>query len=292
MALSDNSRGTMFMCAAMALFTMSDAVMKVLLTTMPLFQAIALRGMVTVVAMVALAAATGNLSFRLSPHDLRVMSLRSLAEVLGTVFFLMALMHLPLPTLTAMLQALPLAVTLGAALIYHEPVGRVRLTAIAIGFVGVLIIVRPGAEGFNGWSMLGLAAVVACMVRDLATRGLSREVPSIMVAIWASIMVTVMGAIGCLFEGVKPITVTEWPLMLTTGGLVAVGYTYGVMAMRVGDIALVAPFRYVSLIWAVLLGWLVFNTLPDAMTLLGATLVVITGIFTLLRERRLRLRLA
>lgn len=286
MALTDNQRGMVLMNIAMLAFTLNDTCMKAVSTSLPLFQVIFLRGTLTTLVLLGVAMATGGLHFWPGGRDGRVIGLRTVAEVLATVTFLVALTHMPLANLSAIMQSLPLAVTLTAMLVFKDPVGWRRLVAIAVGFVGVLLIIRPGTEGFDEWSMLGLASVGFVVVRDLSTRELSKALPSVTVAIWASVAVTVMGAIGLLVQGWQPVSLHEGALILGATLNLVIGYMTVVMVMRVGDIGFVAPFRYMALLWAIILGWLTFGTLPDGLTLIGAAIVVATGIFTLWRERQ------
>lgn len=290
MALSDNMRAAVLMNIAMLAFTFNDTSMKLASENMPLFQAIALRGGVTAVVLIAIAAQQGAFAFRLSPRDRRRIGLRTLAEVLATLTFLSALMHMPLATLSAIMQSVPLVVTLAAALLFREPVGWRRLTAIAIGFVGVMIIIRPGGAGFDEWSLVGLASVACVVLRDLSTRGLDRAVPSSLVAVWAAVAVALMGVVGSFVTGWQPVGLRDALLILAASANLIVGYITVVMVMRVGEIGFVAPFRYMALFWAILLGFAIFGTLPDRATLIGAGIVVATGLFTLWRERRRAIR--
>ena len=287
MTLSDNLRGALYMVGAMAGFSLSDAGMKATTETLPVFEAIAVRGIFTCVLLVLLGTATQGFAARLSRRDAAVIALRSAAEIGATVFFFVALVHMPLANLSALLQALPLAVTLGAAVAFGERIGWRRMTAILVGFMGVLLIVRPGTDGFDRWSILGLASVACVVVRDLATRRLSPMVPSVTVALCASVAVTAMALLGCGFTGWQRITPAQGGVIGGISVVLIAGYMFGVMAMRVGDIGVIAPFRYTSLIWALCLGWLVFGTWPDGLTLIGAGIVIATGIFTLYRERKL-----
>jgi drug/metabolite transporter (DMT)-like permease len=287
MTLSDNLRGALYMNVAMAAFTLNDTGMKAATETLPLFEAIAFRGVLTLAMLAALGAAMGGLRHRLSRADRRVVALRTLAEIAATGLFLTALMHMPLANLSAILQSLPLAVTLGAAVAFRERIGWRRMVAILIGFCGVLLIIRPGTEGFDHWSVMGLASVACVVLRDLATRRLSPAVPSVLVSIWSAAGVTAMGLVGCLFGGVEPLAPGEAALVGAASVFLIAGYMFGVMAMRVGDIGFVAPFRYTSLLWALVLGWALFGTWPDPLTLIGAGIVIVTGIFTLYRERKL-----
>jgi drug/metabolite transporter (DMT)-like permease len=284
MALSDNMRGIVYINVAMLAFTVNDTCMKAVTQTMPLFQAIALRGLVATVALVMIARLTGGLRLWPGRRDGVVIGVRTVAEVLSTLTFLAALVHMPLANLSAIMQSLPLAVTLAAALAFGEPIGWRRLVAICIGFIGVLIIIRPGTEGFDRWSILGLLSVAGVVVRDLATRKLSAGVPSTTVAVWASLSVTVMGLAGLAQEGWQPVTGAELVYLAIASGNLIVGYLFVVKMMRTGNLGLVAPFRYTALLWAILFGWLLFGTFPDGWTILGAVIVVVMGIFTLWRE--------
>jgi len=288
MAISDNLRGVIYMNVSMLAFTANDSFMKAVTQTLPLFQAITLRGVISITALLLIAQAMGGLRLWPARRDRAVIAGRSLAEVGGTVFFLTALTQMPLANLSAIMQVLPLAVALAAAVFLGVPIGWRRLTAILVGFVGVMIIIRPGAASFNIWSMLGLASVVCVVARDLATRALSPGVPSASVSIWAAVSVTAMGLVGAGIEGWQPVSGREALLIIGAAGFLIVGYLFSVMVMRVGDIGVIAPFRYTALLWAILLGWLAFGTLPDTWTLIGAGIVIGSGLFTLWRERALR----
>lgn len=288
MPISDNLRGALYMNVAMAGFTLNDACMKAATQSMPLWQTIAMRGLLTLGPLVLVALHQGGLRLRLPRRDYRMIGLRSLGEVVSTLLFLAALVHMPIASLSAIMQSLPLAVTLAAWAIFGERVGWRRLTAILIGFAGVLIIIRPGPEGFDHWSLMGLASVAFVVVRDLSTREMSPAVPSSTVAVLASLSVTVTALVLSLVEGWQAISLHDGLLVLGAAASLVVGYNFVVMTMRVGDIGFVAPFRYTSLLWAIFLGWAAFGTLPDALTLLGAALVVGSGIFTLWRERRVK----
>jgi drug/metabolite transporter (DMT)-like permease len=288
--LSDNLRGILLMCASMAGFTINDTFMKSVTKTLPLFQTIGMRGLIAVVGLGLLVLATRAYRVRLNRRDIGLILLRSLADVAATVTFLTALLHMPLANLSAILQALPLLITLGAAVVYGDKIGWRRMTAILVGLVGVLIIIRPGTDGFDRWALLGVASVAFVVVRDLSVRPLQGQVPSALVALGAAVGVTMMGWVGAGVQGVEPVSATEAAKVLGAGLFLIVGYLSSVMAMRTGDIGLVAPFRYTSLLWAIVLGLLVFGDLPDVWTLLGASIVIAAGLFTLWRERALRRR--
>ena len=290
MPISENLRGILLMCTSMAAFTINDTFMKSVTQDLPLFQTIGLRGIIAVVGLTLLAFATGAFRFRPNRRDAGLILLRSLADVAATVTFLTALLHMPLANLSAILQALPLLITLGAALVYGDKIGWRRMTAILVGLIGVLIIIRPGTEGFDRWSLLGVASVACVVVRDLSVRPLQGHIPSTLVALGAAVAVTLMGWTGTAFQGWQTPTGWQAARVLGAGLFLIVGYLTSVGAMRHGDIGMVAPFRYTSLLWAIVLGFLAFGNLPDVWTLVGAAIVIAAGLFTLWRERQLRRR--
>jgi drug/metabolite transporter (DMT)-like permease len=283
--MSDNTRGALLMTGSMAAFTFNDAFMKALGEHLPLFQAIFLRGIGVTVFLIGLTLWMGQLSLSSSRRDWWLMSIRAVSEMGGAWFFITALFHMPFANLSAILQALPLAVTLAGALFLRESVGWRRMAAILIGFVGVMLIVRPGAEGFTIYALYGLATVVCVTVRDLVSRMMSRSVPSLMVASVSALGVTLFAAAGSTLETWAPVTGIVVLKLLGATVFVFGGYLFSVSAMRVGDLAFVAPFRYTSLLVALVVGALVFRTFPDTLTLIGAAIVVATGLFTLYRER-------
>lgn len=288
MALTDNARGILFMSGSMAAFTVNDAMMKAVTQALPLMQSIMIRGVLSVLLLVLLARALGGLT-QPRGSDLRLLGWRTLAELGATLTFLTALVHMPLANLSAILQSLPLAVTLGAALLLGEKVGWRRMLAIAAGFGGVLMIVRPGTAGFDIWSVVGLASVACVVVRDLMTRRMSHRLTSVTVATTTAVAVTLMGAVGTLLgDGWTPVPLADLVRLSVAALALVIGYLCVVTAMRVGDVALVAPFRYTALVWAILLGWLLFGDWPDMMTFAGAGVIVVSGLYAYLRENRLR----
>lgn len=286
--MAPNMNGALLMMGSMAAFTVNDTLVKAVGVDLPLFQIVTLRGVLATVLVFFLARHLGALHLNFPRRDKITVLLRCASEVAATFFFLTALMHMPLANVTAVLQALPLTVTLGAALFFKEPVGWRRMTAIGVGFVGMLLIVRPGPEGFSIHAIYALIAVVCVTARDLLTRRMSPEVPSMVVTLATSIAVTVTGALASTTTEWAPVTQAAGAKVVAAAVFVLMGYVFSVMVMRVGEVGFVAPFRYSSLIWALILGWAVFSDWPDRVTMLGAALVVGAGLFTLFRERALQ----
>lgn len=283
--VSDNTRGALLMLAGMAAFTGSDAIMKLLGPQFPLFQTLLWRGVAVSVILTLMAWRMGAFRVALSGADRRMILVRSVADTAATWFFLQALYHMPLANLTAIMQALPLTVTLGAALFLREPVGWRRLLAIGVGFAGVLLIVRPDAQGFDLHAFYALLCVALVTARDLFTRGMGRSIPSLVVALANALMVTLFGLLGSTTETWTLPDTRVLLLLAGTAVCIVGGYLLTVMAVRTGELAAVTPFRYTGLVWALVLGVVLFAEWPDWVTAAGAGLIVGSGLFTLYRNR-------
>ena len=288
--MSPNTTGALLMMASMAAFTLNDTLLKLTNGAVPLAQLLFLRGVLSSVLIYALARSLGALRFHVARRDWGLIAIRSAAEVGAAYFFVTALLNMPLANVTAVLQALPLTVAVGAALVFREPLGWRRMSAILIGFMGMLLIVRPGVDGFSLWSGYALMAVLCVTLRDLATRRLSVHVPSMTVTLASSLAVTVSFGLASTLTDWVPVTLPLAALIGAAAVFIIGGYFFSIRAMRVGEISFIAPFRYTGLVWALVLGWLVFGDWPTNLTLLGAGIVVATGLFTLYRERRVKER--
>ncbi|QFU07628.1 EamA-like transporter family protein [Rhodobacteraceae bacterium THAF1] len=291
MPLSDNMRGALFMIAVTLCFTVGDTIVKAAAEDLPVFQFIALRGLVATPILIALAWRSGARIADVSGRDRRLIVLRSVAEVGAMLCFFIALVRMPIANVTAILQAIPLTLTLAGALILKEPVGWRRMGAIVLGFVGVLLIVRPGAADFDPNAGFALLSVLFVTIRDLTVRRITRSVPAFLVAAAMSGIVTVGAGIASLFTPWQSVGAGQSFAVTAAAIAIVGGYLFLVYAMRWGALAVVTPFRYTALIWALIAGWLVFGDWPAWPTWIGAGLIVATGLFTFWRERALELRL-
>jgi drug/metabolite transporter (DMT)-like permease len=287
----DNLRGSVLMVLAMAGFALEDLFIKRLAGAMPVGQIVMVLGLGGAVIFAAICAGQGR---RLFTRDLlaRPVLLRNAGEMGGTMCFVTAIALTPLSEASAILQATPLAVTLGAALFLAEPVGWRRWSAILVGFAGVMMVVRPGAESFAPASLFAVGAVIGLALRDLATRAVPAAISSMQLSAYAFATLVPTGAILlALGEGpVVPGGVQMRDLGLALACAVAAYYAI-VAAMRVGEVAVVTPFRYTRLVFALVIGVLVFAERPDGWTITGAAVIVVSGLYTLMREARLgRLR--
>jgi len=287
MAHSENMRSAALIALSMTAFTINDALMKLASPDLPFFFQIWMRGCLIVVGLYLFAVMSGHMRFQMSGRDRALSMLRMMSEAIGTLLFLKALFEIPIANLSAILQALPLTVTLAAAVFLGERVGWQRIVAILVGFIGVAVIIRPGLEGFSIYSLYGVGTVVAVTVRDLAARKLSADIPSSRVALGSAIGVTVLAACGSLMTSETWLVPKPTEIALVFGASVSlmIGYVSAVAGMRGGDLGFVAPFRYTSLLVALILGLVLFGEWPDALTMFGAAIVVATGLFTIYRER-------
>ncbi|MEQ6201865.1 DMT family transporter [Sulfitobacter sp. HNIBRBA2951] len=285
--MSPNFTGALLMTASMASFVFNDTFLKLTGGVIPLFQLIFVRGILATVLIVFLARMLGALRFDLLRRDKIIIALRGLAEIATSYFFLNALFNMPLGNLNAIMQVVPLTVTLGTALIFREAVGWRRMLAILIGLFGVMLIIRPGAEGFNLWSLYALGAVFCVTLRDLVTRRLSPDVPGMTVTAGSTVALMVAAGLASTTENWVAISATNATYICGSAVVILFGYYFSIQAMRVGDVSFNAPFRYTGLIGAMIIGYLVFDEVPRSLTVLGAAIVVGTGIFTLYRERML-----
>ena len=285
MRLNDNLLGAALMTCCVLAYVLNDAVMKLLFADIDFFQAIFLRGLVSLPPLLILAFMTKTLLQKYSTKNQRLIIIRILAEIGTTVTFLTALKHMPLANVTAILQSLPLAITMAAAIFLGEPVGWRRWSAICVGFTGVLIIIRPGLAGFNSYSLLALAAVILLTVREISTRQLDNKVPTVTVALSTTLGITAFAALMLIGTEWAEINFVSWSLIIAAAAAVTVATLLSVVAMRTGDIGFVSPFRYTSLIGAIGLGILLFGDWPDGITLLGAAIIAFAGIYSLYREQ-------
>ncbi|BDW86738.1 DMT family transporter [Roseicyclus marinus] len=283
--LSPNLKGALYMTLSMAAFTLNDACVKLVAETVPLFQIVALRGLSTTILLAVTVHLTVGLRFSMPRRDRPLVAWRTVAEVGAMVAFLLALTNMAIANATAILSALPLMVTLAAAVLFRDPVGWRRWAAIGVGFVGVMMIVQPGTDGFNEWSLLALLSVVIITARDLLTRAFSPAVPSMSVAVITAGAVGAFGAIVSLFTPWMAMGLYEIALTLAASVFIIGGYVFGIMVMRIGEVGFVSPFRYTSLIFALILGFVIFDEFPNTLALFGVATVMAAGIYTLFRER-------
>ncbi|MBU2981735.1 DMT family transporter [Lentibacter algarum] len=216
--------------------------------------------------------------------------IRSAFELMGRLFYGLALAYAPLASTSAILQATPIVVTIGAVFVFGEVVGWRRWAAMFVGLVGVLIILRPGIGGFELTSLFAVLGMLGFAGRDLATRASPASMTMAQLGTLGFSVLVLAGAILTILEGVPPALPAGVPLLkLIAAALVGV-FAYSALnaAMRVGDVGFVAPFRYTRLVFALILAVTLFGERPDGFVLLGAVVIVAAGLYSFLRDRALK----
>ncbi len=286
--MSDNLRGIGLMVAAMAGFAIEDMFIKWSAAGLPPGEILLIMGLVGAPVFAALAEMRGRSALSRAFFD-RPVLIRNLAEMIGTWGFVLGLALVPLATVSAILQAMPLTVTAGAALVFGQTVGWRRWSAIALGLLGVMIVIRPGTAGFRPEALWAVLAALGLTVRDLATRPIAKGVDTMQVGAWGFAAVGLLGGLMLALSG-GGVTPTGVQAAYLGGALVfgMAAYWAITAAMRAGDIPVITPFRYTRLLFALVIGRLVFHEHPDALTLTGAALIILSGLYTLARERRAR----
>jgi drug/metabolite transporter (DMT)-like permease len=285
--LSDNMKGAVLMSAAMAGFVLNDVTVKFSASHLGVFQVIFIRGLFATVLIGALAWHRKAFYNVPTGRDRLIIGARSLLELCATILFLLALFRMQIANITAILQSLPLAITLAAALFSNESIGLRRGIAILAGFMGVLIIVRPGVAGFDLYSLLPLAVVVLITIREMITRQLTPQASSLFASFITAAVITTGGGIGVVVSQVwNPVSVSTIAMLALAAVFLFMGYYGSIATMRIGEIAVIAPFRYTMMLWAIVLGYFVFGDVPDGWTLFGMAIVVGMGVFTFYRERK------
>ncbi|WP_120497258.1 DMT family transporter [Kiloniella sp. EL199] len=285
---SGNLRGALLMSLGMAAFIGNVTLMKLVSFDLTLFQAIFLRGCCAAVVLGAVSYYRKELFVTITGADARVLTIRVIGEVGASLCYFMALFNMPVANVTAILQALPLVVTLGAAVFLGETVGWRRYGGIALGFVGVLIIVQPGTDGFSVYSLWALASMLSVALRDLATRKISSNLPSLFVAFVTMVVVTLVCAVLLPTMEWKEVKGDTIGLLLGAAVFIMLVHITLIRAMRVGEVAFVTPFRYTVMVWALVVGYFVFNEIPDTTTIIGCSLLIVAGLYSFWRERKIK----
>lgn len=272
------------MCAAMGCFVINDSLVKYASQSMPSAQLIFVRGIMASVLVLALVRSSGAIRHaRDVTHGW--VAARAWIDAVGTFIYLIALFHLPIVNATAIVMTSPLMIAVLAAVFMGERVGASRWLAIALGFLGVLLIIQPRAEGFNAYALLCLLGTLLMSVRDLLTRRVAATVPSTIITLATALAVTLLSGAASLVQGWAPFGAFELALLALASIFLAGGYYGIVIGMRHGEMSVIGPFRYSGLLWALVIGFLVWGDLPNAMAWLGIALLSGSGLYVVYSER-------
>lgn len=282
-----NLRGIFAMLAGMATFVVGDAMMKLVSTRLPTGEAIFLRGLIAM-PIVWLIAFRQNTVHKLAEIPKKLLMMRNLGDAGGSLMFQSGLARIPFADAGAILQLNPLLVTAGAALFLGEKVGWRRWTATVVGLLGVLLIIRPGSSAFSWASLLVVGAVLFATMRDLVTRKLPIGIPTVLVTATATTSISLCALLLAPFENWIWPTSGDFAFLVIPALCMLLGQTFVVISIRSGDVSTVVPFRYSAILWSLLLSYLVWSYIPDTTTFAGIAIVAAAGLYTLLREQKLR----
>ena len=279
-----NLHSIVLMIAAMGFFTIADLLIKIASELMPVGQAMLGLGAGSVVVFLVLMRIKRE-PVRLVPLRQPAMVLRNVGDFVGSTSMCLALAYVPISTIGAVIQAVPLMLTAAGALFLGERVGLRRLSAILVGFLGVLFILQPGGTEFDAMVILALMAAVGLTVRDIGTKLVSRDVPTLLVSLYGATIFTFSGALLLSITGGA-----VWPdaamivMFLAMIALGSVGYICVVNSIRIGEMSVVSPFRYSRLLFAVAVGVMVLGEEINAMMLFGCALTIGAGLYIWRRE--------
>ena len=281
---ADNRRGILAMSLAMALFIANDALVKQVSATLPGPQLIFIRGLMATGLIAIMAQAMGHLkNWRLMLN--RMLWVRGVIDAVASMTFLTALFHLPLGNATAINLASPLFITAFAIYYFKERVTFQRGAFILLGFSGVLMVVQPASDGFNVYSVICVVATLLHAMRDTLTRVISLRIPVLLITLSTAIAVSIGSGVATMTQTWAPVTDANLLMLLGASVFLSLAYYFLIVAMRSGEMSLVAPFRYSGLLFALLIGYVVWDEVPNALAWAGIFLLVISGLLILRSER-------
>jgi drug/metabolite transporter (DMT)-like permease len=281
----ENRRGITAMVLGMALFLANDTFVKLASADLPTGQLIFLRGLLACIWLLWMCQARGLLTQWRSLRD-RMVWVRGVFDGLSSIAYLTALFHLPLANATAINLASPLFILVLAVVFLKERLQWVRTLAALVGFGGVLLIVRPSSEGLNAYAWLCVLGTLGHAIRDLLTRRIGTEVPGLLITLATAGTVTILSGLWSLTEPWVPVPGHAWLWLALASACLSGAYHLIIMAMRHGEMAVIAPFRYTALLYALILGYLIWGEIPDSWTWVGIGLLVGAGLSLIWSNRR------
>ena len=253
--------------------------------SLPLAQILFYRGLLTTITLALVAFYTGDLKLKVSSQDKWLILFRSVTEALAAYFFLTAVMNMPFANVTAILQILPMTVTLAAAVIFKEKVRAFHILLILLGFLGVILIINPAKDGFTIYAGYALISVLLITIRDLLSRKLSVDVPTLIPTVSASLGVLLFSILLITKTAFQPLDLQNSFFIVAAAFFIIFGYYTAVLVMRSGEISFISPFRYTAVLFALMLGFVFFDEQPDGIAFLGMTIVIISGIALMTRNK-------
>ncbi|MDA0907932.1 MAG: DMT family transporter [Proteobacteria bacterium] len=278
----NNSLALMIMALSMFLLSVGDAVVRFLGQAVPVGQLIAVRGIILIaILMVMMRIMRDPMQLPLLANRWAV--LRGLAETLSTYCFFISIQMIPIAVSTTVVFIFPVLLTLVSIPLFGEKVGVIRLSAVVIGFLGVVVVAAPSGDGFNMAMIYPIITAISLVVRDLATRKITSDVSSVSV-ILTTAMVTTLGGLASLPWGWTVIETELYGVFVIAAGLVACSFIAYVMAIRLGELSVIAPTQYMVILWATIWGALIWHEIPGKQAIIGGSLIILAGLIILWRE--------
>jgi drug/metabolite transporter (DMT)-like permease len=282
---ADNVKAAGAITLASAVFVFNDATMKYVAESISMMQAMSVRGWIVVFVFGIAAWLRGDFA-RIGMLKSRLVWARAGLEMTGSLAFMSALPHVPLAIATALVLATPLLLIPLSVIFLGQSTGIRRMLAVAVGFSGVLLVVRPSTDGVDIWLALVAISALFFALRDVATRRLPPSLPALLIALVMALTVALATTILALWQGWQPMGAGVYVGVLAAALFVGTGYMLMVRAMRIGEIALTGSFRYSAIPFGVLLGWFVWGEFPDLVAWCGIALILGSGLYALQRERK------
>jgi drug/metabolite transporter (DMT)-like permease len=283
---SNTIRGILSMIVGGGSLTMSDAATKWLTASLPIGEILFVRALVVTIAIGLIMWRSGSFA-GLRIGRFRNIGTRSVLAVCSTFLIVASLARLPLNEVIAILFVGPLFVAVLATPLLGERVSVHRWLAVLIGFTGMLIMVRPGTAGFQLVALLPVVAALVAATRDIVTRRISTAETSIAILFYSMVALTLVGLATAPF-GWRPMDGGELAIVILAGLMFGIGHYFVIEGYRYAEASVVSPYRYTNLIWAALLGFVLWGEIPSIWVLAGTPLVVGSGLYILLHERSRR----
>ena len=284
MTEANNRRGVIAMSVGMASFVLNDSLVKYVSDSLPPSQLIFLRGLLAMLGLALLCVYMGtfkNSGNAFSALRDRWVFIRSCLDGLASLVYLTAMFHMPLANATAINMATPLLIALLSGLLLGVRVSLGNWLIIATGFAGVLLVVQPQADGFNQWAWVCLGGTLLHALRDISMRFVPSQIPSMIVTLSTATTATLMAGVWSLWQDWAVVSMTSWACLGGAAVLLSTGYFLLIQSTRSADLTVVAPFRYVGLLTAVVMGFVVWGDIPNPMAWCGMVLLVGAGLMML-----------
>jgi drug/metabolite transporter (DMT)-like permease len=271
-------RAGLLMIGSTACFVIGDTCIKLLGSSLPVGQIICLVGLFSSVFLVIISAQQGILNCVAKIFTGRVL-LRSFLDMVGSFMFVAALMHMPIADMATIMQTIPLVVVVVAMIFLGERAGISRIVAVVVGFIGVLLIVKPAPQSVSIYQFLALGTVFVVALRDIVTKRIGPEVPLLMIALANAVFLTLSGFGFGFMQGFQPVDTWRLEVLVGAGLFVTLGYIFILATVRLGELSATAPFRYSEVVFAIIAGILVFSEYPDFWSYFGMALVIAAGLY-------------